>query len=168
MRYCVSVTDSTDNRPLLEHLQRWSGGNIYPVPPTGERGEGALRLQMGDSPAIARYTLRHGSFMEHSSKRAKLDEVSWNVLGHGLLPLASERQRLGTLTDPSPMLAGLWESDGSSAMRLRERGGVLRLAGISLWVSARHQVDLESFRRVFGGGFQPKRDKASRRITGWN
>lgn len=121
---------------------------------------------MGDSPAIARYALRRGPYLEHSSKRAKLDEVSWSVLGQGLPPLALERQRLGTRANPSPVLAGLWESDGSGSLRLVERGGVLRLAGISLWVSARHRGDLESFHRVFGGGFQPKRNKASRRITG--
>ena len=121
---------------------------------------------MGNSPAIARHTLRHGPYLEHSFKRAKLEEVSRNILGRGLPPLAPESQRLGTRTNPSPVLAGLWESDGSSTMRLVERGGIPRLAGISLWVSARHQVDLKSFHRVFGGGFQAKRDKPTGKITG--
>lgn len=60
--------------------------------------------------------------MDHGTKRAALNVLCRELLGRDLPPLASARKRLGVMGQPSPLLVGLWEADGSLSGRLDRRG----------------------------------------------
>lgn len=105
----------------------------------------------GDRPTVALVLLLVEPFLTHGTKRRNLEEVARELLGRPLHPLAASGELIGSAAEPSPVLIGFWEADGSVGMDLDFRGPYPRLAKITLSLAAKGRQELQSLVQCWGG-----------------